>query len=261
LFQLGADGSKVLDNSGNAVPTYGNENIMDFARIFTGFDQQLPRGNIEAHMSRSNMIDPMQTEKYAFRITFEFLFFILVLVLLLNIIFGITIDQFGELRDKAKEDHKLRKEYCFICHCTKERFDNHYMLQNITGGFEKHVKEEHNMWDYLHYMIYVSAKEETEMSGIESYVKDKLRQDNHSWMPNDIAMCLTSSDEGANEKEDELSNVQESISRLQSDMHNMNDAVHKINDSIQALQRVIMQGAPPATGVAVAPRSSMVADL
>lgn len=36
LFELNADGSQRLDGSGNPIPTYGNAEIREFAKIFTG---------------------------------------------------------------------------------------------------------------------------------------------------------------------------------------------------------------------------------
>jgi cullin-associated NEDD8-dissociated protein 1 len=60
LFKLNSDGSRVKDANGADVPTYDNTNIMDFARVFTGFDQQLPRANIEKGKGSQNKVDPMQ---------------------------------------------------------------------------------------------------------------------------------------------------------------------------------------------------------
>ncbi|OQS02173.1 Inositol 1,4,5trisphosphate receptor type 2 [Thraustotheca clavata] len=82
---------------------------------------------------------------YWLRIFFDLTFFVLVIVLLLNIIFGITIDTFGELRTEANEKEGLMKNQCFICGHSRETFDNHYLEQGISDGFFKHIKEEHNM--------------------------------------------------------------------------------------------------------------------
>ena len=53
LFTIGLDmlyenGTQVLDESGNAVPTYSNKDIMTLARGWTGFDTQEARTNLEA---------------------------------------------------------------------------------------------------------------------------------------------------------------------------------------------------------------------
>jgi uncharacterized protein (DUF1800 family) len=36
LFELNQDGSRKLDGNGNTIPTYGNEQIREFAKVFTG---------------------------------------------------------------------------------------------------------------------------------------------------------------------------------------------------------------------------------
>ena len=40
--------------------TTNGRDIMNFARVFTGFDEQAERANIEHADGKSNMIDPMQ---------------------------------------------------------------------------------------------------------------------------------------------------------------------------------------------------------
>eukprot|EP00928_Gymnodinium_smaydae_P088684 TRINITY_DN72747_c0_g1_i1.p1 TRINITY_DN72747_c0_g1~~TRINITY_DN72747_c0_g1_i1.p1 ORF type:complete len:1837 (+),score=303.59 TRINITY_DN72747_c0_g1_i1:299-5512(+) len=60
IFKLNPDGSKVLDNNGNFVPTYDNSHIMNFARVFTGLLRQRFRANFEVQKGNHNFIDPMQ---------------------------------------------------------------------------------------------------------------------------------------------------------------------------------------------------------
>jgi len=59
LTKLHPNGSSVLDGQGNEVPTYSNENIMSFARVFTGFGRVPERLNVEYRIEL-NQIDPMQ---------------------------------------------------------------------------------------------------------------------------------------------------------------------------------------------------------
>ena len=42
----------------------GNDAIMDFARVFTGFDEQRDRGNLE-YVDGKNRIDPMQMKAHS----------------------------------------------------------------------------------------------------------------------------------------------------------------------------------------------------
>ena len=69
------------------------------------------------------------------RVMFDFTFFVVVIICLLNIVFGIIIDTFAELRDarhKIEEDTKAR---CFICGIASSTFD-----RLVEGGFREHVQ-------------------------------------------------------------------------------------------------------------------------
>lgn len=54
LWELNQDGTHELDASGNQIPTYGNEDITEFAKVFTGLRRPVNRTNIEI-----NYIDPV----------------------------------------------------------------------------------------------------------------------------------------------------------------------------------------------------------
>lgn len=59
------DGSPEQTDEGEPIATYDNTNIMDFARVWTGFTRQSFRGNLEARNgdSSSNNVDPMQISR------------------------------------------------------------------------------------------------------------------------------------------------------------------------------------------------------
>lgn len=52
---------------------------------------------------------------YTVRLIFDLSFFVVIIICLLNIIFGIIIDTFADLRDKRNEFDELVKTKCFIC--------------------------------------------------------------------------------------------------------------------------------------------------
>ena len=60
LWKLNEDGTAQLDENGQRIPTYSNEDIMTFARAWTGFDDQPARGNIEHYIgdNSDNFVDP-----------------------------------------------------------------------------------------------------------------------------------------------------------------------------------------------------------
>ena len=54
-------------------------------------------------------------EGFYFRAIFDLSFFIIVITILLNIIFGIIIDTFAQLRDEKSQRDKDQNNICFIC--------------------------------------------------------------------------------------------------------------------------------------------------
>ena len=60
LWELNEDGSRKQDGFGRDIPTYTNDNVMDFARVFTGFDRQAWRANLEIDKTEHNLVDPMK---------------------------------------------------------------------------------------------------------------------------------------------------------------------------------------------------------
>lgn len=121
------------------------------------------------------------------RSIYDFLNTFIILNLLIEIIAGIIIDTFAVLRqelDKKKDDIE---NYCFICGIKKE------ILDKKTGekkGFIYHIQLEHNLWDYIFYILYLKHKEKTEYSGFESYVALKLDNEDISWFPLNKALSL-----------------------------------------------------------------------
>jgi hypothetical protein len=56
------------------------------------------------------------------------------------------------------------------------------------SGFAEHIKNEHNLWDYVFFLIYLKLKDENNYFGIESYVADLMQRDDVSWVPRGKAL-------------------------------------------------------------------------
>ena len=62
LYLLNMDGTPKLDENKNPILVYTNDEIMSFARIWTGFDYQQARGNVEEASRSGNRHDPMRVQ-------------------------------------------------------------------------------------------------------------------------------------------------------------------------------------------------------
>lgn len=80
---------------------------------------------------------------------------------------------------------------CSVSHLGLERdkFDNK------TVTFEEHIKEEHNMWHYLCFIVLVKVKDSTEYTGPESYVAEmiRVRRGPKARQPRQPRLCLPGS--------------------------------------------------------------------
>ena len=41
-------------------------------------------------------------------------------------------------------------------------------------GFEYHIKKEHNLWQYLYFILHLQLKDQDEYTGQESFVAEKV---------------------------------------------------------------------------------------
>uniref|UniRef100_A0A671PEV2 Ryanodine receptor 3-like n=1 Tax=Sinocyclocheilus anshuiensis TaxID=1608454 RepID=A0A671PEV2_9TELE len=110
------------------------------------------------------IVDPAGDPYELYRILFDITFFFFVIVILLAIIQGLIIDAFGELRDQQEQVKEDMETKCFICGIGNDYFDR------TPHGFETHTLQEHNLANYLFFLMYLINKDETEYTGQESYV-------------------------------------------------------------------------------------------
>ncbi|RZF46806.1 hypothetical protein LSTR_LSTR012029 [Laodelphax striatellus] len=127
------------------------------------------------------------------RVVYDLLFFFIVIIIVLNLIFGVIIDTFADLRSEKQQKELILKNTCFICGLNRSAFDNK------TVSFEEHIKCEHNMWHYLYFIVLIKVKDPTEFTGPESYVYAMVKDRNLDWFPRLRAMSLAA-DEGEGEQ-------------------------------------------------------------
>lgn len=123
---------------------------------------------------------------YLRRTIYDFLFWAIMIVIFLNILFGIIIDTFAELRDEKNKKEEDMRTKCLICGIDSYTFDRY------GSGFHTHVKNEHNMWQYLYFLHHLRRKEPTEYTGQESYVSTCVAGGDISFFP--AGKCLSLKD-------------------------------------------------------------------
>uniref|UniRef100_A0A3Q2NQM8 Ion transport domain-containing protein n=1 Tax=Fundulus heteroclitus TaxID=8078 RepID=A0A3Q2NQM8_FUNHE len=122
------------------------------------------------------------------RVVYDLLFYFIVIIIVLNLIFGVIIDTFADLRSEKQKKEEILKTTCFICGLERDKFDNK------TVSFEEHIKLEHNIWNYLYFIVLVREKNKTDYTGPESYVAHMIKNNNLDWFPRMQAMSLVVTD-------------------------------------------------------------------
>lgn len=181
------------------------------------------------------------------RYVLDLLFFLLVLIVLLNIIFGIIIDTFGELRAKKLERQKDTVDKCFTCGIDKQIFDR---ASKVPNGFKIHITADHNMWNYLYFIIYIWEQDKDDDDGLEQYVRRCVEVNDIQWFPMNRAMRLSqikSSEENLHEnifgKIQTVENLlNQKLNQIQNDM---SETIEKIMISIQSKRGVILEEEEP----------------
>jgi len=145
------------------------------------FDNMLP------HESEASF------HKFGMTAIFHITFFILITTIGLNIVFGIILDTFSELRDMKWTAESDMNSTCFICG------RNNYEFETTGQGFEHHVKEEHNMWSYIFFFIHLESCRQNDYTDLENYVADQIENKRWDFFPIGQAMSLSSKDDDATE--------------------------------------------------------------
>jgi inositol 1,4,5-triphosphate receptor type 1 len=66
---------------------------------------------------------------------------------------------------------------CFICSIDRYTFDRY------TDGFANHITCEHNMWQYVFFLVYLHQKDPNNYTGAESHVDTLVKKNDAAWFP------------------------------------------------------------------------------
>ncbi|XP_043461888.1 ryanodine receptor isoform X4 [Leptopilina heterotoma] len=136
--------------------------------------------------------EPDGDDYEVYRIMFDITFFFFVIIILLAIIQGLIIDAFGELRDQLESVKANMESNCFICGLGKEYFDT------VPHGFDTHVQQEHNLANYMFFLMHLINKPDTEYTGQETYVWNMYQQRCWDFFP--VGDCFRKQNDGVEEE-------------------------------------------------------------
>ena len=113
------------------------------------------------------------------RVAFDNAFNFIVLILVVQILAGIIIDKFSELREDTEKRVENQYSECFICGQTRESLEKQFGSE----GFNFHIKHQHNLWDYLYFVAFLQAKKVNKMTDFTEMERFVQEADGNYWFP------------------------------------------------------------------------------
>ena len=109
---------------------------------------------------------------------------------------------------------------CYICGLDR------YVFEKNADGFTNHIERDHQCWNYLYYVYYVTNKDSTELNGIESYVNDLIEKTDITWFP-----IMKSISTGAENSEED-----ENVKKIQGELKDINNQFNLLKTKVAQIK-------------------------
>ena len=145
-------------------------------------------------------------------------------IIVLNIVFGVIIDTFGEMRDKSYEKQEKLDNTCLVCLNSKSE------INEAGVEFKDHIYKHHNIWLYLKFMKYLLEKCKLEIKSQEVYILEDIRVKSVEWMPLRTSLYLEAISEG---ETDLLDHIQKKLDSMESRQEEIYSCVESVNEILK----------------------------
>ena len=137
-----------------------------------------------------DFMDLAMDENYWTRMLYDMMFWLINIIILMNVIFGIIIDTFAELRDGRTQVLEDIHNCCYVCGNERSQ------IELKGAGWSYHFMREHSVFAYLSFLIYIGEKKVYNCSGLEKHCKECFDRMDTSFMPKSSILM-----EGGSEQE------------------------------------------------------------
>lgn len=153
------------------------ENIFS---CFTYFIHNGIRGGLGFNFTNKSYND----QGYLIEMILEWLFYFSILLVMLNIINGIIVDTFEEMRVKEAEKYEFKRNCCYICSLNKSEFE----INSLS--FHNHTSRDHCVGDYYHYLIYLDSLKQDDMTNKDDFIQECLKNNLLDFFPIERSLKL-----------------------------------------------------------------------
>jgi hypothetical protein len=114
---------------------------------------------------------------YWLRWVTDMIFYISVILLLLNMINGVIVSTFSQIREESQEKEEDIMNKCFICNIDRVEFEKRKI------AFTYHLKHEHNTKTYIRFLIYLKLCSEKDLDADQSFIINCIKEREISCFP------------------------------------------------------------------------------
>ena len=129
---------------------------------------------------------------YYNRIIYDVSYFLICIIIMIDLVFGIILGTFSDMRGNERKLDNDKINNCFICHINRE------IVEKRKEDFKFHREKKHYLWNYVDYMIFLKFSDSHELNAFNSFAKHNLNLKNICFFPS----CLDNFEEGEKENEE-----------------------------------------------------------
>ena len=133
---------------------------------------------------------------YYLRLITDMVFYITVILLLLNMINGVIVSTFSQIREMSQQKEDDINNKCFICNIERKIFEKK------KKDFLKHQEEEHNLTHYIMFFIYVLRISEKDLDADQTFIVDCLNNKDNRCFPLKMTRSIGVVEDEGEEEED-----------------------------------------------------------
>lgn len=99
----------------------------------------------------------------------DMIFYITVILLLMNMINGVIVSTFSQIREESNDKEEDINNKCFICSIDRVEFEK----RNIP--YDDHIMKEHKIKNYINFLVNIKLMSEKSMDYNQFYINECIK--------------------------------------------------------------------------------------
>ena len=187
--------------------------------FMTNFDAGIrARGGAADQMVRISF--ERNTSLYYTRIIYDISYFLICIIIMIDLVFGIILGTFSDMREKERKHDSDKINNCFVCHINRET------VEKRKEDFKYHRDKKHYLWNYVNYMIFLKFSEIHELNAMNSFARHNLDLKNICFLPSHE----DNYEEGEEIEEKEEEKIEEEEEESESESDSINSAIEEVEN-------------------------------